>query len=83
MITRKFHIDIDHHNSLYDLMIEEWNKHHLPKKFNTNSYEVVKSFEGCSTINTLLLVKDVYAKGDGVYTSPHEEDPMDSTTPQF
>jgi acyl-ACP thioesterase len=44
MITRKFHIDIDHHNSLYDLMIEKCNKHHLPKKFNTKFYEVVKSF---------------------------------------
>jgi hypothetical protein len=39
-----YHIGITHHTSFYDLTMEKHDKHHLPRQFNKEFYNVIESF---------------------------------------
>jgi hypothetical protein len=53
------------HNTCYwDLIVEVWDKHHVPWQYNEDCYKAIEVFEGERN------VKDLQALGDVVYNQP-------------
>lgn len=72
-----YHSNIGHHTPLQDLTMEEQEKHHLPRQFNKEFYDHIKSVQGKKTLNTPSHVNDVHAKGDEMYIPTQEQDSQD------
>jgi hypothetical protein len=49
---------------LWDLIVEVWDKHHVPWQYNEDCYKAIEVFEG------EWNVKDLQALGDVVYNQP-------------
>jgi hypothetical protein len=64
------------------LIIEEHNKHHLPRQFNKKFCGVIESLQEKRNINIVLHVKDVHVEIDGMYVPRQEQDTKDFTTLQ-
>ncbi len=64
------------------MIIEEHNKHHLPRQINTKLYSVIESLQERRNINTILHAKDVHVEIDAMYVPRQEQDTKDLTTLQ-
>jgi hypothetical protein len=51
-----YHTWTCHHTSLWELTMEECNKHHLPRQFNKEFYDAIESFQGERVVNKPLHV---------------------------
>jgi len=49
------------------LIIEEHNKHHLPRQFNKKICGVIELLQEKRNINIVLHVEDVHVEIDGMY----------------
>jgi hypothetical protein len=58
--------------------MEKRDKHHLPRQFNLEFYNVIESFQEEWAMNKPLHVRNIHVEGDGVYIPPLEEHTPDS-----
>ncbi len=65
-----YHAGTSHHIPLWDLKIKNNNRHHFPRQFNWEFYNVIQAFQGERLINTPRHVRDIHAKRDTIYMPP-------------
>jgi hypothetical protein len=53
--------------------LEEQDRLHLPKQYIDDYYNVIEAFQGKRRINVPIHVRDLQAKGDGIYAPEKEE----------
>jgi len=58
---------IGHNTSYWELVMEKWDKLHLPKWFNEDCYNVIEVFHGDRNINAPIHLKDLQIESDGIY----------------
>ncbi len=64
-----YHKGISHHMSLWEMILEEWDRYHLPRESNKEFYEAIKAFQSKWIINVLIRMKDLQAEGDGNFVT--------------
>jgi hypothetical protein len=64
--------------SFWELIMEERDKHHLPRQFNLEFYDVIESFQEKWVMNKPLHVRNNHVERDYVYIPPLEEHTLDS-----